>query len=253
MSAPGTLQPPTARTRQAGVGLVELLVALVIGMLVSIAAIGTLSHARLSAGLLGEVTRLYQDADIALRIIEQQVRPAGGRRLLNVGGGAQVAFGAGPVASDATALPRAVDGQQGAAGKPDTLRTATDADAAVDARDCLGNPPTGDRVQSAFELVAGNLRCKGSGQANPAPLVEGVEDFQVRYAVRVADDSLQYQETPTDWGQVQGVWVCLRLASPLRTAGRGASLTGCQDETVPADGRIRRVFMRVIHLRNASA
>ncbi len=234
-----------------GVGLVELLIALVIGLLIAVAAIGSMAHSRATAATLGEAMRLHQDAATALRIIEHQVRQAGARGLRGIAGSGMVEFHAGPTADNAASAPALVDGIQGAGAASDTLRTGMDADSSIDARDCLGNVPLGARIQSRFEMVGGNLRCTGSGHKDAAPLIEGVEDFQVRYAVRV-DERVQYLEQPDDWSRVQGVMVCLRLVSPARSLVR-RNLTGCRDESIVDDGRMRRIVVRVIHLRNARA
>lgn len=232
--------------RQRGVGLVELLVALVIGLLISMAAIGTMAHSRATAATLGEAMRLHQDLATALRIIEHQVRQAGASGLVGAGG-KTVEFRA----VDAAMSPALLEGTQGEGPAPDTLRTGLDADASIDARDCLGNKPLGERITSSFELVEENLRCKGSGHKDPAPLVEGVEDFQLRYAVR-SDEGIQYVETPADWRLVQGVEVCLRLVSGARSQSKRL-MTGCRGEPVADDGRMRRVVLRVMNLRNGRA
>ncbi len=240
--------PRTNRPRrrlQTGTGLIELMIALVIGLLISVVAIASLAHARLAAAAATESARLHQDAASVLRIIEQHVRQAGARSLHNVAGGAQVEFG--PVPEDEP--PRSVDGTPGSGGKPDRLRVGMDADATVDALDCLGNAPRGTRIQSAFELVGGNLRCRGSGHDDPAPLIEGVEDFQVWYAVRQGNQ-VQYQEAPADWALVRGVKVCLRWVGQAPGGSRRQPLRGCRDETLADDGRLRRVLFRVIHLRS---
>lgn len=234
-----------------GVGLVELLVALVIGLLIAVAAIGSMAHSRTTAATLGEAMRLHQDAATAMRIIEHQVRQAGARGLQGIAGSGMVEFHAPAAGGHADNGPARVDGTQGTGAASDTLRTGMDADRSIDARDCLGNAPLGDRIQSRFELVGGNLRCTGSGHKDAAPLVEGVEDFQVRYAVRV-DERVQYLEQPDDWRQVQGVVVCLQLVSPARSLVR-RNLTGCRDESIVDDGRMRRIVVRAIHLRNARA
>lgn len=239
------------RRSSRGVGLVELLIALVIGLLVSVAAIGSMAHSRATAATLGEAMRLHQDSATALRIIEHQVRQAGARGLRDIAGSGMVEFNVITPDGDDASAATLVDGTQGSGAAPDTLRTGMDADTSIDARDCLGNEPLGNRILSRFELVAGNLRCLGSGHKDPAPLVEGVEDFQVRYAVRVGEQ-VQYQEAPEDWSQVQGVMVCLRLVSPARSSVK-RSLSGCRNEPLVDDGRMRRTVFRVIHLRNGPA
>lgn len=234
------------KTYQHGVGLVELLVALVIGLLISMAAIGTMAHSRATAATMGEAMRLHQDSATAMRIIEHQVRQAGARRLDDAGG-RMVEFHAG----DAASQPSLLDGKQGAGTAPDTLRTGLDAEPSIEARDCLGNAPEVGRILSRFEVLGGNLRCLGSGNDDSAPLIEGVEDFQVQYAVRVGD-GVQYVDTPVDWSLVQGVMVCLQLVSPARST-TARSLTGCQNKPIPDDGRMRRVVVRLMQLRNGRA
>ncbi len=260
MRRAAALQAPIGPGRQqVGVGLIELMIALLIGLLVSMAALGSLAHARLTAITQAEAARLHQDASVALQLIESQVRQAGGRSLHDTPGG-RVALLEAPLddlrkgaPKTAEQAPRAVDGLQGADGKPDVLRIGRDADAGIDARDCLGHPPApGRRILSRFEWVEGNLRCKGSGRDEPAPLIEGVEDFQVRYAVRLGE-RLQYQEAPADWSQVQGVWVCLRLVGPAGRTARGEALRGCRDEPLADDGRMRRVFTRAIQIRRVAS
>ena len=53
-------------------------------------------------------------------------------------------------------------------------------------------------------------------------------------------------------GKVLAIEVCLRVASiqTVHNAKPNTSHTGCQGEALPADGRVRRTFKRVMALRN---
>lgn len=256
-------------SRQSGLSLIELMVGLLVGLLVVIAAMGTLVTTRAASQVMGDSTRLQQEAATALRIIGQSARQAGARRLVDQPGGA-VSFnpqytGIGVNAN--TRLPIAITGTDGVHNGPDTLTIdrdhtlATDAEVntkSFDSVDCVGDSVTpGENVRNTFRVDAGLLKCDGSGNSKGNyGLVTGVEDFQVWYGLREGD-GLRYttanalmQASPAPWDQVEALRICLRLAGEL-TSQPGATIQGCQGEAIPNDGRLRRVFFRVVKLRNA--
>lgn len=51
---------------------------------------------------------------------------------------------------------------------------------------------------------------------------------------------------------VLAIQVCLRVASvsALHNVKSNTNVTDCQGEALPSDGRMRRIFQRVIALRN---
>ena len=112
-----------------------------------------------------------------------------------------------------------------------------------------------NNVQSTFSVGGNELRCLGSGSATAFALLQGVEDFQVWYGLRIGDNLLYRTATaisvvvPVPWDQVETVQVCLRLAGELSN-NPGAAVTGCNGENIANDGRIRRVFFRVFKIRN---
>lgn len=265
-----------APRRQRGASLIELLVGLIIGLLVAVAAMGTLVSTRTTALLVGDSTRLQQEAATAFRVIGSVVRQAGARRLENTSAGGQVVFNpsyAGYGTDPATAHPYSLKGTDGVSGKPDTLEIRRDRGLSDDESvDCLGEltaekaatRKTGtdqgkpeQPVSNAFSVIADRLSCDGSGDTPGAHgLVGGVEDFQVWYGLREGD-TLRYvtattlgSVTAAPWGQVETLRVCLRLVAGANQRA-GAATTGCQGETVATDGRMRRVFFRVFKLRNA--
>lgn len=257
-------------SRQSGVSLIELMIGLVIGLMVVIASMGSLVYTRAASRMMGDSTRLQQDAATALRVIGEMVRQAGARRLLDTPGGT-VCFNPGYTGIEVnpnTWQPAAAKGTDGASEGPDTLQldrdhtltTGVDVKSPLntDNTDCLGQPTVpGNNVTSTFSVDAGELKCKGSGSTDGAyALIAGVEDFQVWYGLRQGA-GLRYttatalnQLYPAPWDQVEALRVCLRLAGSV-TSGFGATTLGCQGETVPNDGRLRRVFFRVFKLRNA--
>ena len=259
-----TPAPSTAR-RQRGSSLVELMVGLTIGLLVAVAALGSLVYARLASNTVDDGTRLNQEAMTAWRIIGGQLRQAGARRLDSV----PDCIGAGCVTTKvafntdypATLPPlfgyagQLVSGSEGASGAPDTIAVflGLDLDPAL-AVDCLGEPSavtTG--ITSTFSVSDNALRCRGAGASSAAgaqALVAGVEDLQVWYGQRAGND-LRYlsANNVSNWPAVDTVMICLRIVGELRGYSTAGSI-GCNGEDIASDGRLRRVFWHAYRLRN---
>lgn len=245
--------------RHRGVSLIELMIGIAIGMLIVVAAIGTMLYTRASSTTIGDSARLHQDAATAFRIIGETVRQTGARRLVEAGG--TVEFNPAFVGYGVNTASFAIRGTEGASTPTiatDRLEIGYDSDAVVQITDCLGSVATtgANNITNTFDVSGGNLRCNGNaaGGATAQPLIQNVEDFQVWYGIRDAAQSLQYVSASgiADWSiaRVETVMVCLRLSGETRSNPTAASV-GCSGEAVAADGRIRRVFTRVFNLRNA--
>lgn len=255
LSSPMTHPRPPRSER--GVSLVELLIGLAIGLLVSLAAMGVITFSRISSTTVTDTVRLQQDASFIMRIIGQQLRQARSVALettvidSSVGAvgyrsyqGTVPPGGAGEVA---------VFGVEGGA-NPDAITISTGVLAGFTA-DCLGfQPAGGDTIVSTFEINAGSLRCRTP--ANTEPMIDNIEDFQIWYGVRdPATGNLRYltaaQVGAANWATVGSVLVCLRMSGVTDTApNTGAVFLGCGNEAVAWDGRIRRVFRQAFMLRN---
>lgn len=257
--------PPTlsrsALHRQAGVSLLELLIGITIGLLVVVAAVGSLVYTRTSSVAVGDSSRLQQDASNVFRILGHHIRQTGARRIVNpLAGNANVEFNSaygGFGTNPNTSSPLVVRGADGAtANDPDTLQVSYDTDPVMQSMDCVGAPTlVANNISSTFSVTGNELRCLGSGSATEFALLQGVEDFQVLYGFRVGDN-LQYRTAtaitatvPSPWDQVETVQVCLRLVGE-QINNPGADMAGCNGENVANDGRLRRVFFRVFNIRN---
>lgn len=250
---------PYQPVRQKGVGLIELMIGIAIGMLIVVAAIGSMLYTRASSTTVGDSARLHQDAATAFRFIGEAVRQTGARRLVGTGG--NVEFNTQFTGYGGTTASFSVSGLNGATTPTiasDTLRIAYDNDTSIQVTDCLGIIPasTSNNVTNTFEVSAGNLRCQGNANSlsTAQPLIQNVEDFQVWYGIRGAGETFQYVTAAAvpDWSiaQVETLMICLRLSGETRS-NPTAAIVGCNGEAVAADGRIRRVFTRVFNLRNA--
>jgi type IV pilus assembly protein PilW len=238
---------PKALQSQSGISLLELLIGITIGLLVALAAVGSLSYTRVSSTSVGDSSRLQQDAATAFRIIGHHLRQGGARRLQPLGGSTNVEFNPNYGGFGTAAAPIVITGTDGAA--TDTVQISYDAEPSLTTSDCLGNTPaaSANNVTNTFALSGNELRCTGIGNS-PAPIIEGAEDLQVWYGVR-SGTTLQYQSAPASFASVETVMVCLRLRGEL-TGTPGAVVSGCNGENIANDGRIRRVFFRVFNLRN---
>ncbi len=249
-----------ARHRQAGVSLLELLIGITIGLLVVVAAVGSLVFTRTSSLSVDDSSRLQQDATNTFRILGHHIRQSGARRIVNpLAGNANVEFNSaygGFGTNPNTSSPLVLQGTDGAGSAPDTLQVSYDTDPVLQSMDCIGAPTlVANNISSTFSVVGNELRCLGSGSATQFALLQGVEDFQVLYGLRTGDN-LQYltataitASVPAPWDRVETVQVCLRLVGELGNTP-GADVAGCNGENVANDGRIRRVFFRVFKVRN---
>ena len=245
---------PDACRPQRGAMLLEMITGLSIGLMVTLAALGTLAFLQSSSALQGEAFQLQQSIDIAMQTIGQQLRQAGAVELQPAQNGTAVRFSS---AFDG----QAVRGEDGARGSADTLMVSYQDGG--DARDCLGNRPdatqAGIRVDSRFSVAAGTLRCLGAHRATGnQTIVDRVEDFQVDYGLRTEAASgpefrfVDAAAVGTAWSQVRAVRVCLQIASERNVQMPAADAQrDCQGRALKTDGHLRRVTRSTFSLRSA--
>ena len=214
-------EPSRAGRAQAGFTLIEVMVAMAIGLAVVGALIGAYLASFQSGRHSDAMVQITEDAALALDVMRQQVAQAGFSQPHGVGeGGGLVLHAFPPVAGCAAA--GFIDLQAGIAA-PANCRLAGTDPAAADALeiayegsvlagpasngilggtggkqplDCLGNSfpkthddATGDDywlVDSKFYVADGSLYCHGPGNAAGAALVQNVETLQVTYGMASA-------------------------------------------------------------------
>jgi type IV pilus assembly protein PilW len=264
-----------------GVGLVEMMVALVVGLLVCSAVMVVLNESA-AAGrrAIGEA-QLVENATAALQTLREHLSLAG--FALPIGQGAdgrirtavpaRVVFGcdggfADSRVSAASLVCAAADG-------PDAIAIVHEANAAnalMSAAgtplDCLGNAiaavPAGAAsapvyiADSRFLIgrVGGSgrreLYCKGAGASAPQPLVEGIEDLQLEYGVRSASGLIwrdAAELAAADWSNVGAVRICVVAASTDEVAPQRIEFDDCSGERRrAADRRLYRSFVSTVAL-----
>lgn len=263
------------KARQLGASLMELMVGITIGLLVVLAAIGSLVYTRVSSTTMVDATRLQQKADAAFRLINFQTLQAGSLELMPTAEPSTVVFSTAYTGFDplSTALPTNIVSVHGSDGDGtttrDILRISYQDNGTV--RDCLGQTTAtatqGIRVDNQFTYVpvtggGGDITCRGAAAgATAQSILDGVEDFQVIYGVRTVTatgaENFQYLTATnvTDWTNIQTVNVCIMVRGDTRGNPRPGftAITPCPNSTVvdTNDGFLRRVYTRTFSLRNA--
>ncbi|HKR46678.1 MAG TPA: PilW family protein [Paraburkholderia sp.] len=252
--------------RQAGHTLLELTIAVALGLVVTLGALSAYRTQRQAYAQANDAARIHEAGMNALMLIGEQIQMAGfvaADARLALAGPAIFGCSAGrPSGTDAALacelLPSRSDGlavrYQG-----DSVSTWPTAHGQV--TDCLGQGVGVAGVEIVNRYYAdvasqttrgSELYCAGSGKVGkPQPLVEGVERLRLRYwtagAARAVDASVLARD---QWASVVAVDLCVlvRGAAFVRRM-RYVDCDGVQ--AVGADGRARQAFWRHIVLRNA--
>ena len=217
--------PSRARPAQAGFTLIEMMVAMAIGLAVISALIGAYVVSFQSGRHSDAMVQITEDAALALNVMRQQVAQAGFSQPHGVSESGELVLHSFPGVSgceaasfsDLQASIAATDNCRPTtpdAGTPDSLEVAYEgsvlagsasngilsgsgsSSAIKQPLDCLGNTfakthddATGDDYwlnDSKFYVVNGSLYCKGPGNAAGAVVVQNVETLQVTYGMAAA-------------------------------------------------------------------
>ncbi len=262
----------TGHKDQRGFTLVELMVALVIGLIILLGVAKIFSANRLTYSVLEATGRLQENGQYAMSFISQQLRQTGYYpNPADYGDGSKLdyenkAFGA--------LLP--LTGSEGG-GANDSLTLAY----YTTTTDCVGGAPaggiadplmqsttvasaTGPGVPTAIAINTITIANGASGQpaifCNGVEVAEGIENLQVRYGEDTTDngaaDSFVDFDNITVLGNVITVQVAILVASAREVnQERDTNTYNLLGTTItpPSDGRIRRVYNTSIKLRNRCA
>ena len=249
-----------APNTQRGFSLIELMIALTIGLALLMVITTVFTSSRQAFRVQEDHARIQESGRFALEIIGRSIKQAG---YVNVPfTGSKVSF---------TGI--AITGTNGAASAADTISLQYDGVAGD--RECTfgtlvtaANVTAGSNIiQAHFNLDAANaqLQCAGTIAALPAAagapptgsvLLENIEDLQILYGVDTTGDQSanQYVAAPADWTQVVTARICVLARSDktnivISTAGTYLDCNGAA-VAVPADRRLRHAFTETFTLRN---
>ena len=238
-----------------GYTLPELLIGTALSLLVMAAATAVYGTSKQTWNAMAAADAIHANARVAMRNLREQAHMAGAAYLKANNSNSNGTF-------TVEISPNEDTGQAALAGVNGTKYVESLTLGhwhALDAIDCQGNTgSTHASVRNDYKLnTSKELSCKDLNLTNSTyqALAEGVEDFQLRYAqANPSAQTLQWKTANqvTDMAQVLAIEVCLRVASinTVHNTKPNPQLKGCQDEALPADGRVRRTFKRVVALRN---
>ncbi|WP_198085358.1 PilW family protein [Variovorax sp. E3] len=233
---------PRGPRGQAGLGLVELMVAILIGLFL-LAGLGALFLNMKQAFTSQDQLALLQDNErLVLTVLTTTVQAAGyfPDPLVNTAvTDLPAATGAG---YGSLAAGQGLVGLTGASGASDTITSRYMTASGDGLMDCLGNVnPASSKVNklvmNTFTVSAANeLLCSTDGGTTTTPLVGGVTSLKVLYATDTKGDgtALQYLDAATVtsnawWPQVRTAQITVTLANPFSAqTGQPASVAWTQ-------------------------
>ena len=252
--------------RQRGHTLLELAVAMALGLLVVLATISLYRGQRHAFERATETARLHDAAMTALDLIGQPMQMAG-----FAAAGQPHANNPPPLFGCAKARPVGADD----APTCETLSSRSDGvivryaadtvstwpSSAGSPTDCLGQTSAGTHVTNRFyarassSTVEPELYCEGSGKPGTGqPLVEGVERLKIDYWFRGAPFAVDASTIVREqWPLVVAADLCVLVRGEAASPTSRPRYTDCDGATVVAtDGRVRQAFWRRVRLRNTS-
>ncbi|MGH8780497.1 PilW family protein [Paraburkholderia sp.] len=260
-----------AMRRPRGHTLIELMIAVALGLVVVAGAVSLYRSQRAAFAQAADTARIHDSGIAALSLLAAQVRMAGFTPAqvppADVVAGLFGCSGARVVGpSDQPACETLATHSDGLRVRyvGDTVSTWMSADGR--ATDCLGQGVDSDAdssdgrpyasIVNGFYIKTGSttgepeLYCEGSGPGFAQPLVEGIERLRIRYWLRGAQSALDASAIArSQWPRVVAVDLCVLVrGAPL---GRRMRYVDCDDATVvAADARARQAFWRRIAIRN---
>ncbi len=256
-----TLSPkrktPAARPRQQGFTLVEIMVALTIGLVMTAGILQITQANKASNRLVRNLSFVQENMRTAMELLGRDVRRAGFFAINDI-----------PVLTPPPALDltTTVDGSEngGAVNDNDTITVVYASDPRYfGGLDCLGQNPTipagTTTVRNTYFVQNEQLMCRGNGNASAQPLVEGVEALQILYGENTDGDPQSANiyvraDQVTNMNDVVSVRIAMRFRSRANvTSTVDTNQYALLDEgasTAPNDRLLRREITTTISLRN---
>ena len=285
LSSPHEATPQLGMPRhQAGFSLVELMIAITLGLIVLLAVGSIYIGSRQTYRVQEDNARLQEAGRYALEVLGRSIRQAGANAEMN--------FNKTAVALQCN-VPGVCDAIGGADGvivagvaSPDTLivqfyagsEELNSGSGLWIARDCTGGQAALNTVvTNTFSITTTSgitsLQCAGSTGGPPQRLVDNVVDFQVVYGIDndfsgnpgyQSADLYMAAPTAAQWPSVVTARVCVQIRSAnnglttspqtyLNCAGALGTATGTAAFSTAGDLRLRRSFVATYSLRNRVA
>jgi type IV pilus assembly protein PilW len=239
-----------APRRERGFTMVELMVALSIGLLVTLGALSLLSSMKRTASSQTGLSQLQDNQRMAMNLVTDMIQTAG---YYPYGSAVTTVFPAVTSGSPLFAAGQFLTGATASGNDSLSVRFATAGNTSTldQAINCLGNTSaTAQTFTNTVSISSGALMCTQAGTT--VQLVNGVCSMTVLYGVQsksgTTNNSIDAYINAAAvtagayWGKVLAVKVTMTFANPL---GNSLSGTPCTSTTLPAIS-----FTRVITVMN---
>ncbi len=286
-----TIQRHIAFRTHNGLSLVELLIGMAIGLLITAVALGSMLISQSISTTTSESTALQQDASNALRIIGLQIRQAGSVAL-----NLQPDISA-PMETEALrpvifehllGIPTDPSSPINPVASPLVVKSTGDSiqinyenfteylhrkssgasnnGNASQLKDCLGqnqsNHSLSKTISSTFFLRDSQLMCTGVA-GTPQPVISNVKNFSVRLLLSPSTGTTSQSQYATpqsfrsgvfDWKDARAVEICLELESPnLRVTDIGMQYQKCNGQRQAQRDRLIVVARQIFNIRSHGA
>jgi type IV pilus assembly protein PilW len=252
--------------REAGHTLLELTIAVALGLVVTLGALIAYRAQRQAFAYASDAARIHEAGVNALMLVGEQIQMAGfvgADTRTPLAGPAIFGCAAGrPTGADAALACEALSSRSDGLAvryQGDGVSTWPASNGQV--TDCLGQAvgAAGAEIVNRYHAkVSGStgepeLYCEGSGKVGTAqPLVEGVERLRLRFWTAGSAQPVEASALARDqWAAVVAVDLCVLVRGAA--FARRTHYVDCDGaQAVGADGRVRQAFWRHVVLRNAA-
>jgi type IV pilus assembly protein PilW len=252
--------------KRRGFTLVEILVALAIGALLTSGFVQIFSSSKKTYLIQDNLSRLQENARFAMDFLARDIRMAGHIENAvpsSVFGGVAVTGCEDDNCASIGGIPQLIRDKDHL-NSGDTIVVSYDATEDGLGQDLtVGRPVTlagnttqtiSNLAQNAFYVRNGALSCLGNGATSSEPLVEGVENMQILYGEDTTPNDGNYNanlylpanDPALDMNNVVSVRITLTVA----TLDDHLALQKNEDAEGNSDNKIRRTFTKTIALRN---
>lgn len=255
-----------SRQRLAGLSLIELMISMVISLILMLGVGQIMISGKQSANIQSGMGRVQENGRFAMYFLQKDLRAAGFPRSANQPGfvAATTTDGVGNAPDEITVQFNSLTNITTADNNP-----YAQADITNSRLDCLGQNVNAAAARNVAVTVTSRyyieasggvntLMCRGNGNANAQPLIQGVDNLQALYGVDTDADSYANVYRPagavTDWNTVVSVRVAILVNTIDNVADdRDTQLYALLDAPPVGplnDLRRRRVFTSTIEMRN---
>ena len=251
---PGIGQAPAMPygARQRGMSLIELMVALTIGLFLVLVIANVFIGSKQTYTNQDNLSRLQENGRFALALFGKMTREAGYHYLTYAQGSSMYSI---QVNSDnwPYLTPRNINIVTGTEGgtSPDSITLAED-----NTVDCMNASIATSPAQNTYTVntTTAQLTCTSVNNGTTGVLLDNVEDLQILYGENLGT-SHRYvtASAPPVWGNVDTIRICILM----RTQQTGLTVTAqkytdCNGNTNQSktDGRIREIFSDTFAIRN---